>query len=522
MKYGILFCSETDNIGDDIQTYAAKRFLPSIDYVIERENMRKFVPNKKEYVKVILNGWFLHNKISWPPSPYIKPLLISMHFTENNDIDVGDIYIKQDIYLNDKIIGCRDQETINRLQKYNKKSFFSGCLTLTLEKFPNIEKGNDILVIDIDSKIKDKLDFLNIKYIEKYNFRDQKEMKKKTFDQRMLDVEALLKTFQKAKVVFTSRLHVLLPCLALGVRVILILPRDYEKDRVESYLRYAEHYYIDEFLNADINIIINNTIKYKTDSIRVIRKNLISKCNKFIRDTVLCAGELPEIEEYEKYSILFDYDLKMYEILKNKIVEIKKTYINKINDETKKSLEIGDAKLDLLSQNELLKKRLEVPLKINNQIDWNNVILIKSITKNEKTITCDYVATGRSKKYFRNCENVFFDCNINVEDLPDYIAIIPFVVNILPVAWITHSDIYIDSIDRNFLKFISKTINTCRLAFPNDDLNENLYAKEVKKNKTKNFELTWDKFLLKYEGAEIIKDKKYLNLLNAVLGNYYE
>ena len=47
MKYGLLYYKDTDNIGDDIQSYASERFLPRIDYMIDRENLEKFIPNKK-------------------------------------------------------------------------------------------------------------------------------------------------------------------------------------------------------------------------------------------------------------------------------------------------------------------------------------------------------------------------------------------------------------------------------------------------------------------------------------------
>ena len=31
-----------------------------------------------------MNGWYLHKKTHFPFTPYIHPLLISMHFTEND------------------------------------------------------------------------------------------------------------------------------------------------------------------------------------------------------------------------------------------------------------------------------------------------------------------------------------------------------------------------------------------------------------------------------------------------------
>ena len=50
MKYGLVIYKDTDNIGDDILSYAASRFLPQIDYIIDREQLDIFAPNKKEIV----------------------------------------------------------------------------------------------------------------------------------------------------------------------------------------------------------------------------------------------------------------------------------------------------------------------------------------------------------------------------------------------------------------------------------------------------------------------------------------
>lgn len=80
MKYGLLYYKDTDNIGDDIQSYAQSRFLPRIDYMIDREKIEQFIPNKKEYVCTIMNAWYIHDKYNFNFSPYIYPLFISMFF----------------------------------------------------------------------------------------------------------------------------------------------------------------------------------------------------------------------------------------------------------------------------------------------------------------------------------------------------------------------------------------------------------------------------------------------------------
>lgn len=62
MKFGLVVYKQTDNIGDDILSYAGSRFLPQIDYVIDREQLDVFVPDQQEQVSAIMNGWFLYQK----------------------------------------------------------------------------------------------------------------------------------------------------------------------------------------------------------------------------------------------------------------------------------------------------------------------------------------------------------------------------------------------------------------------------------------------------------------------------
>ena len=39
MKYGVLWRKTTKNIGDDMQSYAASLWLPSVDYMVDIEDM---------------------------------------------------------------------------------------------------------------------------------------------------------------------------------------------------------------------------------------------------------------------------------------------------------------------------------------------------------------------------------------------------------------------------------------------------------------------------------------------------
>ena len=77
-----IWCSDsqtTMNLGDDIQTYAAAKLLPHVDYQIDREYISDFKSENDEPVAVIMNAWWMWKKWNWPPADCIIPKLLSMH-----------------------------------------------------------------------------------------------------------------------------------------------------------------------------------------------------------------------------------------------------------------------------------------------------------------------------------------------------------------------------------------------------------------------------------------------------------
>ena len=355
MKYGLLYYKDTDNIGDDIQTYAAIRFLPHVDYYIDREALNCFIPSEKEYVSVIMNAWFIHNKIAWPPSPYINPLLHSMHFTSLESIDVGDKYLSGfggDYLKSYQPVGARDITTKKRLENNNIEAYFSGCMTLTLNKFQNVGKKDKICLVDLTEDIIEKVKNNTNSEIEILtHWLNQDEISNKEFNKRMKDVEDLLKKYQESRLVITNRLHVALPCVALGTPVILIHKENYEKDRLETFLTLITDFVDTDFLKMDIQEILRNP-KQNSDEYLKIRNSLIQRCEKFINECEknnFDSKSLPDIDEYYKNYVskiewyrklheetyikskqmIFDYEEKIKDIIneKNKVIEEQKIII---------------------------------------------------------------------------------------------------------------------------------------------------------------------------------------------------
>lgn len=256
MKYALLKHSHGDagivNYGDHIQSLAAKQYLPQVDYYIERDELNAPVPEK---VKLILNGWFTYKPENWPPHENIEPLFVSFHLNPrfadvifNNPDTVA--YLKK--Y---SPIGCRDFSTLNLMQKNGIDSYFSFCLTSTLDiDYKTSEKTDDIYFVDVlydfDQRYVYKADPKRVLYhtatgriFKTMNLPKKNKILKEHIPQNIIDqaivinqfcsnkltneekyeiADETLKKYAKAKVVVTSRIHCALPCLAMGTPVLFL------------------------------------------------------------------------------------------------------------------------------------------------------------------------------------------------------------------------------------------------------------------------------------------------------------
>jgi len=253
MKYGLLKYDENKrffNVGDNIQSLAAKQFLPSVDHFINREKLGDF---QDESVQLIMNGWFTHNTRNWVPSDKIDPIFVSFHM--NNTAapamlsDKGIAYLKKH-----QPIGCRDQFTADTLNAKGIEAHFTGCLTLTLDsyKVDDSERGEDIYIVDplysyprpekifyntkltiknilngsafkLGKKKKHLKKFISKELLESATFINQEPPSNTyTTEQKFEMAEDLLNKYARAKLVITSRIHCALPCLALGTPVIFV------------------------------------------------------------------------------------------------------------------------------------------------------------------------------------------------------------------------------------------------------------------------------------------------------------
>ena len=140
--YGILAYNSA-NIGDEIQTVAQMRFVPTVEAHVYREVINKFESKDGKKVKLMTNAWWMKNATNFPPTECIDPLLISMHIRPAIKKKFFTKATKEYL-INHGPVGCRDLETLELLEKQKIPAYFSGCLTLTLQPNPKVKKEDYI------------------------------------------------------------------------------------------------------------------------------------------------------------------------------------------------------------------------------------------------------------------------------------------------------------------------------------------------------------------------------------------
>ncbi len=228
-KFALLKYS-THNLGDDIQTIALSRLLPHVDYYFDRRDIRELYQQPEKDIKLIINGWQrIQEQYGWPIPKDINCLYISVYFYNRQTVP------KEPRYP----IGCRDPWTFRLCVRERVPAWISWCTTLSLIR-PNVPSEDKIYIVDVFGKGR--------KYIPEKILSRAEILTHVIYDgcedqnRRYAIANDLLFRYAKAQLVVTSRLHAMLPCVAMGTPVVFIPPMGWEatwKTRCLSYLHLA-------------------------------------------------------------------------------------------------------------------------------------------------------------------------------------------------------------------------------------------------------------------------------------------
>ena len=216
-QFGLVHYTESDNIGDEVQSIASAHFLPHIDVLLPRASKKLHL---KEETTVILNAfWRVGSWLSSTMSK-IKPVPVAMHLAATYSQNLAKLRSKKDYFLKHGPIGTRDVATLHLLQKFNISAKFTGCVTPFLQNPHDAVSRSNIYLMDVDPHIKK---IIPSAILDKAISLKQKVSRKESNGlKRYVDAYHLLEKYAQAKVVITTRIHTALPCVAFGTPVIFL------------------------------------------------------------------------------------------------------------------------------------------------------------------------------------------------------------------------------------------------------------------------------------------------------------
>jgi hypothetical protein len=192
-NYRIIAYKAEGNLGNTIQTLGLANLISPSKAVWWREIGKSNFDDK-----FIANGWFSHKEII----PVKRTIFCGIHISGN--INTIHPSIIEWLKHSDGIVGTRDPMTSDFLNGIGINSIFVGCSSLLFPKYDGRRSGETS--VDFDGPGKKMTHHINLDC----SWEDKWEIAKE-----------MIEIYKKSEVVYTSRLHVALPCLALGTPVVV-------------------------------------------------------------------------------------------------------------------------------------------------------------------------------------------------------------------------------------------------------------------------------------------------------------
>jgi hypothetical protein len=197
MPHRILIYRNTGNLGDAVQTYAMARLLPPPLYGVYRDAAYAGTDAAAREHTFVVNGW-LGDRTPQDRDCLFAGVFIGRQEAENLE------WVRRSRFP----AGARDPHTHARLKAAGVESHMIGCATLTLARYEGPRSGT--VCVDAPGP-GDGVHAARLgNWIGDIPWPVQWEMAK-----------ALLSRLRTAALVVTSRLHVALPCLAMGTPVVV-------------------------------------------------------------------------------------------------------------------------------------------------------------------------------------------------------------------------------------------------------------------------------------------------------------
>lgn len=292
MKYGLIvhnYGTQANkykgfNIGDPIQTIALEKLYYEMGIIqndIIKIDMCDLTIYNGEYVLLPMLGVAIGiGFCPLPISPKIIPVFISAHFAINELSSEIQTYLRE--YAP---IGCRDEYSLQTMRKYGIPAYLSGCITTIFNKRIFEPDKKKIYLIDIPSKLEKYLpeDIKNNAIKETHLLPLEKKDMTHSAAEKFAEIarNRLNEYKTNASLIVSSRMHALVPCMAMGIPIIAVFDNiSYRFSWLDKYIfLYTE----EEFQNINWEPPI---IDYESEKIKIkemFKQIIYAQYNKFCR-----------------------------------------------------------------------------------------------------------------------------------------------------------------------------------------------------------------------------------------------
>lgn len=107
-----------------------------------------------------------------------------------------------------------------------------------------------------------------------------------------------------------------------------------------------------------------------------------------------------------------------------------------------------------------------------------NRLTVTNVEATDNLLRVHFKCNGELRKFFK--ENVLFvKYDTSIEDVPESFLVIPFLAIVCPVAWACRADVYVETIDEEFLHALEVVKRTFQKFYPEVGFGGNIHADNI-------------------------------------------
>jgi len=223
-----LLTYRTGNIGDDVQSLALAQphFLGEPDMWVDRDQFQDYEGG--EPVELVANGFFLCKNregiLAFPP-----PKNFHVRYVALCASNIPDTPEAREHLMNSAPIGCRDQHTVKWCEDRGIPNYYASCPSCLLGRGLGEEPDESASEYNPDGPI--VLVDVNPKRLPPFGVSDREVIVLTnrvhpawypSVEMRFKALRKKLRVLRGASLVVTNRLHVAMPCIGMGVPVVMV------------------------------------------------------------------------------------------------------------------------------------------------------------------------------------------------------------------------------------------------------------------------------------------------------------